>query len=60
MEPLLPFVRAMLTQVSDTVFEGLAHPYKDNLVKFSGRAHITRQLPEVTKSIEAVKATAPP
>lgn len=50
----------MLTQVSDTVFEGLAHPYKDNLVKFTGRTHITRQLPEVAKSIEAVKATAPP
>jgi hypothetical protein len=49
----------MLTQALDIVFEGLAHPYKDNLVKFGGRTHIVRQLPEVTKSIEAVKATAP-
>ena len=46
-------------QPFDTVFEGLAHPYKDNLVKFSGRSHIVRQLPEVTKPIEAVTVTAP-
>jgi hypothetical protein len=52
-------MRAMLIQLFDTVFEGLAHPYKDNLVKFSGRTHVVRQLPEVTQSIEAVKTTAP-
>jgi hypothetical protein len=52
-------MRAILTQPFYTVFEGVAHPYKDNLVKFGGRTHIVRQLPEVTKSIDAVKATAP-
>ena len=40
---------------SRTVFEGLAHPYKDNLVKFNGKTHIVRQTPEVTMSIEAIK-----
>jgi hypothetical protein len=49
----------MLTQALGLVFEGLAHPYNDNLVKFGGRRHIVRQLPEATKSIEAIKATAP-
>jgi len=43
-----------------TVFEGLAHPYKENLVKFGGRTHIVRHpLLEVTKSMETVKSTAP-
>ena len=38
------------------VFEGLAHPYKENIVKFAGGTHIVKPEPEsTTKMIEAVK-----
>lgn len=50
---------AVLTETPNTVFEGVAHPYKDNLVKFGGRVHLVKhQVPDITKSIEAVQATA--
>ena len=26
-----------------TVFEGLAHPYKDNIVRFSGKTYVPTQ-----------------
>lgn len=31
------------------VFEGLAHPYKDNIVKFAGKPHIP-SLPQVKQA----------
>jgi len=41
------------------VFEGLAHPYKENLVKFAGRTHVVTQIPDrTTKSIEAIAPRA--
>ena len=49
----------MLTCIFDLVFEGLAHPYKDNIVKFGGRTSIMRHLPEVTKSIKTIQSTGP-
>ena len=39
------------------VFEGLAHPYKENLVKFAGRTHIVR--PEVKSTIKSIEAITP-
>ncbi len=34
-----------------TVFEGLAHPYKENIVKFEGRTHIVRSEPQSTTKL---------
>jgi large subunit ribosomal protein L13 len=39
-----------------TVFEGLAHPYKENIVKFAGKTKLA-ELPEVKKTIAEVKST---
>ncbi|KAH0548169.1 hypothetical protein GP486_008109, partial [Trichoglossum hirsutum] len=37
-------------------FEGQAHPYKENIVKFAGKTKITA-LPEVKKTLVEAKAT---
>ena len=37
-------------------FEGLAHPYKENIVKFAGEMKIA-ELPEVKKTLLEVKST---
>ncbi|KAI9867014.1 MAG: 54S ribosomal protein L13 [Trichoglossum hirsutum] len=37
-------------------FEGLAHPYKENIVKFDGKTKITT-LPEVKKTLAGATAT---
>lgn len=40
------------------VFEGLAHPYKENVVKFAGRTHIVTPVSETATSIEAINSIA--
>jgi large subunit ribosomal protein L13 len=38
-------------------FEGLAHPYKDNVVKFNGKSTMRiGELPEVKKTLESTKS----
>ncbi len=37
------------------VFEGLAHPFKENLIKFNGKTYIG-QSPEVLKALERKEA----
>jgi hypothetical protein len=37
------------------VFEGVAHPFKENLIKFNGLTH-AGQSPEVVKALERKEA----
>lgn len=37
-------------------FEGDAHPYKENIVRFEGRPNIAK-LPRVNETLEAAKVT---
>jgi large subunit ribosomal protein L13 len=45
-----------LTDIYTIAFEGLAHPYKENIVKFDGKTKIGES-PEVKKTLLEVKST---
>lgn len=43
--------------LTGTAFEGLAHPYKENIVKF-GNKSVIGNLPEVQQAFKKAKAEA--
>ena len=47
----------MLMEWLNAVFEGLAHPYKDNVVRFDGRKH-SGSRPETGEASKILAATA--